>query len=98
MSVEAENLIQDTKRQCVRIGVKGDKVVEPREENVVDLWKRFNVDFRPESALFVDGACVHFGSHTKAVCDGFAIQLRQAPKVLQEEGAAVPADLLAALQ
>lgn len=97
MTVEADNLVQDSKRQCVRIGMKGDRVVEPREESVVDMWRRFNVDFRPESALFVDGTCVHAGRHTEAACEGFANQLRQTSKALQAEGE-VAADLLAALQ
>lgn len=97
MSVEADNLLQDTKRQCVRIDVKGDKVVEHRDETVVNMWQRFNVDFRPESALFVDGACVHVGSHTQAACEGFSSQLRETAKTTQAEGS-VAANLLAALQ
>lgn len=98
MSVEAVNLIQDTKRQCVRIGMKGDKVVEPLEDSVVDMWRRFNNDFRPESALFVDGECIHVGSHTKAACDGFSIQLLQTSNALPEEDKTSAADLLSALQ
>jgi hypothetical protein len=98
MSAEADNLIQDTKRLCVRIGGKGDKVVEQRDDTVVDMWRRFNVDFRPESALFVDGVCVHVGGHTKAACEEFAIQLNQKPAAAQNNAITVVDDLLAALQ
>lgn len=64
------------KRRCVRIGSDGSQSVDVREPDVVRQWVRFNQDFRPGTALFVDGDCVDRGSRTKEDCDQISAQMK----------------------
>lgn len=64
------------KKQCVRVGKAGDRTVESREADVVEMWTRFNKDFRPDNALFVEGTCLHLGRYTKAECDAIGNDLK----------------------
>ena len=64
------------KKRCVRVAKSGERTVESREADVVELWTRFNKDFRPDSALFVDGTCLHVGRYTKTECEAIAQDLK----------------------
>lgn len=64
------------KRRCVRIGSDGSQSVDVREPDVVRQWVRFNQDFRPGTALFVDGDCVEQGRRTKEDCDRLSAQMK----------------------
>jgi hypothetical protein len=67
------------KQKCVRYSRDGGRVVESRDSDVVGLWEKFNRDFRPDSALFVNGQCRHQGAFTKDQCNKLESDLRGEP-------------------
>lgn len=72
MSDANEVSVSAGKRQCVRIEKNGARATDLRDDDVVDLWIRFNRDFRPASALFVDGSCRNTGIFTETECKELA--------------------------
>lgn len=69
------------KVQCVRYSGLNDRSVEEREPELVEKWIRFNTDFRPEQALFVDGECRSRGRLSAADCGQISAALKAATPV-----------------
>ncbi len=90
-----DDLLNIGKRKCVRYANEGGRVIEQREHEVVGMWERFNRDFRPDSALFVDGTCIHRGAFTKEQCMEIEAGLKTAPL---DAGDRSEKDLLSAVQ
>lgn len=76
MAGDNDDLLGAEKRKCVRYTQEGSRVIETREHDVVGMWERFNKDFRPHSALFVDGTCTHLGALTKDQCIRIEAELK----------------------
>ncbi len=75
MTEHVDELVRVKKHQCIRIEKSGTRATEVRDSDVVDLWIKFNQDFRPEAALFVDGLCRGVGSFTEEQCANISAAL-----------------------
>lgn len=75
MTDAVDDLVRVQKRQCVRIEINGARTTDLREDDVVELWVKFNKDFRPSAALFVDRTCRSVGGYSKEQCETFAAAL-----------------------
>jgi hypothetical protein len=79
MTEATTELFGADKLKCVRYSRDGGRVVESRDLDLVRLWEKFNRDFRPDSALFVNGQCRHQGAFTKEQCSKLELELRGDP-------------------
>lgn len=74
----AENSVESEiirKVPCMRFAKNGEKAIDMREPQVIEMWVRFNKDFRPESALYVDGEQRSTGAFTQHECEAIAAKL-----------------------
>lgn len=79
----------DQKVQCVRCASVTDRSVESRDPEEVEKWVRFNTDFRPAQALFVNCDCRSQGQLTARDCEAIAAHLRGSAPIV-EHTAQVP--------
>lgn len=75
MTDAVEDVVRVQKRQCIRVETNGARTTDLREDDAVELWVKFNKDFRPGAALFVDRTCRSVGGYTKEQCEALAAAL-----------------------
>lgn len=74
----------DQKIQCVRCASVTDRTVESRDPEDVEKWIRFNTDFRPAQALFVNCYCRRQGQLTTRNCEAIAAHLNGTAPLVDE--------------